>query len=255
MRHYAPPATVNLVTYLHSLEICDPLYPITSLHATIRSVIHQLLSGFATHLPKCVHEMNMSSKAQLNRYMRLTPSVRRPNGLRLLGQVLCFGRHRPDKVGVVESSGVLGERLVPSELHPAAHPLEIGPGSARARPGAIRAVLPSRHLCRHNIRRRSRSLSPGECENVAGLREVVFHMTLSADRHLHVVLRGVHKAAATAATAPVGITTAMHTAVGVAFLIAVHRPLSRPLSTASTCPDLLMSTDPLPCRTRQCHMR
>ena len=36
---------------------------------------------------------------------------------------------------------------------------------------------------------RSRALSPRECENAAGFREVVLHMALSAGKHPHVVLR------------------------------------------------------------------
>ena len=121
-RHSAPPVSVNLGTHHQCLEIRASFCTILSLHATIRSVMHQPLSDFATHLRKCVHRTNTSSKAQLNRPMRLMPSVRRQNSPGLLGHLLRFCQHRPDAVGVVESSGVFGKRPVPPELRPAAQP-------------------------------------------------------------------------------------------------------------------------------------
>lgn len=127
-RHSAPPVSVNLGTHHQRLEIRASFCTILSLHATIRSVMHQPLSDFATHLRKCVHKTNMSSKAQLNRPMHLMPSVRRQNSPGLLGHLLRFCQHRPDKVGIVESSGILRKRPVPPELRPATQHLEIGPG-------------------------------------------------------------------------------------------------------------------------------
>ena len=89
-RHSAPPVSVNLGTYSYYMEMRAPLLYILSLHTTIRSVMHQPLSDFGAHLRKCVHKTNMSSKVQLSRPMHLIPSVRRQNGLRLLGHLLRF---------------------------------------------------------------------------------------------------------------------------------------------------------------------
>ena len=127
-RHSAPPVSVNLGMYLYYMEMRAPFFYVLSLYATIRSVMHLPLSDFGTHLRKCVRKTNMSSKAQPNPPMHLIPSVRRQNGPGLLGHLLRFCQHRPDKVGIVESSGILRKRPVPPELRPATQHLEIGPG-------------------------------------------------------------------------------------------------------------------------------